>query len=293
MTEEDLENEVEILPKNQLAIMIKDSDLPEEKSSILMGKFATFFVDVQTWEKKANAIKVTNESQKAIMDQARQGRLFIRKVRIDIEKCRKELKEESVKEGRAIDKVARFLSDALEPIETHLDRQEHYIEYREAEKQAIIQAEVERKMEEERVAEEKRRAEELEVTRSENERLRLEAEKTDRANKEALKKVQEANDKVIQIEREKSRKAEEELRLKRQQEMKSEADKIRQAELLKSADDVTKMKKLYDDLMNIDWPEVISHEAKKARLEAMSHVHVGTTKVDKYVKSMQVNEEEI
>lgn len=291
MTEEDLQTE--IIPKNKLQIMIKESDLPEDKSAILIGKFASFFVDVQVWEKKAKAIVVKDESQKVIMDQARQGRLFIRKIRLDIEKCRKELKEQSLREGKAIDKVSNFLKDALEPIESHLDRQEHFVEYREAEKEAIIQAEIEKRMEEERLAEEKRKAEELEVTRKENEKLKKEAEERERINREATEKIKKENEAILSVEREKVRKVEEELRLKRQTEMKAEADRIRSEELLKSASDSIKMQVLLDYLKAVKMPELVSQDAKRVAGDCQGYLNMATMKLDKYIKSTQVNEEDI
>ncbi len=298
MTEEELE--VEIVPKNQLSIMVKESDLPEEESTVLINKFSNFFVDVQVWEKKAKAIIVKNESQKAIMDQARQGRLFIRKVRIDIENTRKDLKEASLRKGKAIDKVANFLKDALEPIETHLDKQEHFVEYREAEKEALVRAEIEKKMEEDRLAEEKRNAEILIQTIEENARLRKEAverekikEEEFKASQKKLDEIKKRNNDLLAEEKRKVDEANEKLRLIKQAEMKAEADKQRQAVLLKSADDVVKLQKLHDDLMTIDWPECTTVEGKKARLEAQSHIHVGTVKIEKYLQSKQTTEEEI
>lgn len=290
-TEESLE--LEVVKPNQLSVIIKETELAEDKSKILFSKFATFFSDAELWAKKAKAIKVTHESQKVVMDQARQGRLFLRKIRLDIENLRKSLKEESLREGRAIDKVAKILKEQIEPVEEYLDRQEHFVEYREAEKEAIIQAEVQARMEAERLAEEKRKAEELEVTRRENERLRKEAEEKERINKQELERVHKENEKVLRLEREKREKAEEEIRLKRVAEMKAEADKQRQAILLKSADDVVKLKKLLDDLNNVEWPECTTVEGRKSKIEAMSHVHVGTTVIEKYLKSKQVNEEEL
>lgn len=291
MTEEDLE--IEIVNNNQLLVIIKENELSEDKSKILFARFANFFSDAELWAKKAKLIKVTNESQKVIMDQARQGRLFLRKIRLDIENCRKDLKEQSLREGRAIDKVAKVLKEQIEPIEEYLDRQEHFVEYKEAEKEAIIQAEVATRMEQERLAEEKRKSEELEVTRRENERLRMVQEKADISHREAIRKANEENEKALQIEREKSRKAEEELRLKKQAELKADADAIRKAQALKSADDVVKLKKLLDDLNNIDWPDCNTVEGKKVRLEANSHIYVGTTKITTYLKSKQVNEEDL
>lgn len=290
MTEEDLEQpQVEVLPKNQLAVILKETELAEDKSKILFAKFANFFSDAELWAKKAKAIKVTNESQKVMMDTARQGRLFLRKIRLEIENLRKSLKEESLREGRAIDKVAKILKEQIEPIEEYLDRQEHFVEYREAEKEALVRAEIKKKMEEERLAEEKRKAEELEVTRRENEKLRKEAEERE---KEA-EKVRKENEEIIRAEREKVARVEEELRVKRQQEMKAEADKQRKELLLKSADDVFKLHELLNDIKNIKYPDATSIEAKKIVMEVINSLSTATLMLAKYIKSKQTTEEEI
>lgn len=299
MTEEDLEDikmqpgmlYPEIVRKNELATIIKDSDLPADKSKVLMAKFANFFSDADLWAKKAKAIKVTNESQKVIMEQARQGRLFLRKIRLEIENLRKSLKEESLREGRAIDKVAKILKEQIEPIEEYLDKQEHFVEYREAEKEALVRAEVERKLEEERLAEEKRKAEELENTRRENERLRKEAEEKERINKQELERVRKENEKILEAERERTRKAEEEIRLKKQAELKAEAEVQRKAMLLKSANDVVKIQKFLDDIMAIQFPECTSIEAKRIVMDAQNHIGIVELSVKKYIKSKQTEEE--
>lgn len=286
MTEEDLEESV---PQNQLAIIVKESELSEDKSSVLMSKFASFFVDVQVWEKKAKAIVVKDESQKVIMDQARQGRLFIRKVRLDIEKCRKELKEQSLREGKAIDKVSNFLKDALEPIETHLDKQEHFVEYREAEKEALVRSEVERKLEEQRIEEEKRKAEELEVTRRENEKLRKEAEERNKREEESRRAAEE----IIKKEREKVESLEKSIRDKRIAEDKAAAEVQRKALQLKAASDVVKLQKLLEDVSSIQYPDTVSTESKKVVMESRNHIGVAKTMINKYIQSKQLNEEEL
>ena len=53
-----------------------------------------------------------------------EARKRVSRLRIKIEAKRKELKEGSLKYGRAVDGEAKRLTTALEPIETHLERQE-------------------------------------------------------------------------------------------------------------------------------------------------------------------------
>lgn len=280
MTEDDLE--IENSNNNQLQVIIKESELSNDKSSVLMSKFANFFSDADLWAKKAKTIKVTHESQKSMMDAARQGRLFLRKIRLDIESIRKSLKEESLREGRAIDKVAKILKEQIEPIEEYLDKQEHFIEYREAEKEAKVRAEIERKMEEERIAEEKRKAQEEERLRKENEALK--AEQT-RIQAEADAKIREA--KAI------AEKAEKELQNKKIAEMRAEAEAIRKAQELKSASDIVKINKLYCDLMAIEFPECVIQESKLIVFDSKSHIGIAVLKCKKYIESKHKNEEEI
>lgn len=254
MTEEEFEQESEainalaeyVLSDNRIKLkdIVEESKLSEDKSSVLISKFSNFFVDAQIWEKKAKAIVVKDESQKAIMDQARQGRLFIRKVRLDIEKCRKELKEESLQEGKAIDKVSNFLKDALEPIETHLDKQEHFVEYK-------------KKAEEDRILAEAHAKEEAET----------------------LKKQQEEKEEL------------EKLRLEKQATMKKEAEEQRKIIFIKQGSDLVKLQKIYDDLMEIDWPAMAGEPEKALRLKAMNHVHTGILALEKYLKSKQTEED--
>ncbi len=88
--------------KNDLALMIKESGLEQTKAQVLLDKFTGYFQIASDWEKKAKAITVTDAGQKAEMQMARTGRLFLREKRIQIDRTRKELKEQSLREGKAI-----------------------------------------------------------------------------------------------------------------------------------------------------------------------------------------------
>lgn len=288
MREEDLEV---ITPQNPLQVIVKESNLEESKANFIFKKFATFFSDAELWAKKAKAIKVTDESQKVVMDQARQGRLFLRKIRIDIEKCRKELKEQSLREGKAIDKVAKLLTDTIEPIELYLDQQEHFVEHREAQKEAIVRAEIEKKMEEERLADERRKAEELEVTRRENEELRKKMEEERKKSEQDAKKAREESENKLAEAKRIADIAENNLRIRKQADLKAEADKIREQERLKNAGDTEKMQKFYNDLMAIEFPEVTSQEAKRIIFDSRSHIGIVVLQVKKYIQSNKQEEE--
>ena len=80
--------------------------IEKTKGDYIKEKFQDFTEAIEEWSEKANAIVVTEETQKELMAEARQGRLLLKSKRIEVEKVRKSLKEQSLSEGRLIDSVA-------------------------------------------------------------------------------------------------------------------------------------------------------------------------------------------
>ena len=119
--------EVEIV-ENQLQVIVKDSGLEPTKAKFILDNFQNYFEVADEWTKKAKSILVTNENQTADMEMARVGRLFLREKRIAIEKVRKELKEQALREGKAIDGIANVLKALIVPIEEYLEQQEKLVE---------------------------------------------------------------------------------------------------------------------------------------------------------------------
>lgn len=74
------------------------------------------------------------------MASARQKRLALKEVRVTVEKKRKLLKEDSLKTGRAIDNVARFVKEIIEPAEAYLESQEKFAELAQAKRAADLHA---------------------------------------------------------------------------------------------------------------------------------------------------------
>jgi hypothetical protein len=118
--------------------IIKKSNLDEDKSLAIKKQFDEFSYIASEWEAKAKEIVVSSEDQKAEMKLAREGRLFLKNKRVEIEKRRKALKEQSLREGQAIDAIARSLKELIEPIEKYLEDQEKYAERKEAERIAEL-----------------------------------------------------------------------------------------------------------------------------------------------------------
>lgn len=170
------------MTQNKLEIIVRESglDVQSPKAKALLEQFADYFDIAADWENKAKILVVTDAGQTAEMKMAREGRLFLREKRIAIEKKRKELKEQALREGKAIDGMANILKALIVPIEEYLEKQEKFVEIKAAEYAAQLKADAEAKAEAERIAKEKADAEERERTRLENERLKKEAEEKER-----------------------------------------------------------------------------------------------------------------
>lgn len=183
---------------NQLETIVGESGLEKTKADSILRDFQNYFEIAAEWEAKARTIVVTSADQKADMAMARTGRLFLREKRIAVEKRRKELKEQSLREGKAIDGVANVLKALIEPIEKYLDEQERFVEIAEQKEKERLYREACAKAEAERLAKEAEEAKERERMKAENERLRAEAATKDaqmakeRAEAEAKAKAAEA-----------------------------------------------------------------------------------------------------
>src|SRR5262249_42943564 len=85
-------------------------------------------------------IVVTDENDKRGMKLARDSRLALREIRVNAEKARKRLKEDSLRRGKAIDGIANVLKALIEPIEAHLLEQESFAERAELARRDTLKA---------------------------------------------------------------------------------------------------------------------------------------------------------
>jgi len=278
--------------KNQLQVIVRESGLETTKAKYILERFQDYFMLADEWTIKAKTIKVTNADQKVEMQMARTGRLFLKEKRVAIENARKELKEQSLRESKAIDGISNVLKALIEPIEEYLEKQEKFVELKE---QAILEAE---RIEKEKILEEKRKAKDKEKMQLENERLKKEAKireekikeerekaKEDRLKQEgALKKQKEINEKAkleadrikketearqkeidakLEKERKEKEKLEAELKEKKDAEEKAKREEEEKIEAQKKASDKDKLLLLADNITAIVLPEVKSVSAKK------------------------------
>ena len=88
--------------------------------------FLPFFEQAKAMEVSVKALVVTAEDQKDLMKEAREKRLKLKNIRVQAENIRKEMKEESLRESRAIDGMANIIKYFVVPLEEHLQKQEDY-----------------------------------------------------------------------------------------------------------------------------------------------------------------------
>jgi len=140
---------------NDLQTIVQESGLEKSKAQYILDNFQNYFDIAAEWEKRAKTLVVTDASQEVEMKLARTGRLFLKEKRLAIEKSRKELKEQSLREGKAIDGIANVLKALIVPVEEYLEKQEKFVELKEEAEREARRQEIERRMEEERIENER------------------------------------------------------------------------------------------------------------------------------------------
>lgn len=279
------------MEENQLVIVASQTGLAENKVKTLMQRFSSSFAEAKGIVEQAKLITVTDEEQVDKMMEARTARLKLRDIRVAVEKTRVELKEQSLREGKAIDGMANIIKALIVPVEQHLEKQEKFAE--EQEKLRLDQRNIERvsklqqyvsdtsiymvrdmtdlafdtllntckiaheatkKAEEE--AETKRLAD-LEIKRKEDERIRNENERLKALREKDRIKMQKLKDEKDEMERKEQAK-------KLEEEKKAQEEKDRQAKLLLAPDKekLIAFSKLIDNIIFQSIPKVESEGAK-------------------------------
>lgn len=114
--------------EGELILIANESGLEQTKVEGLLAKFNDPFKHARQAIELAKGIEVTREDQKVEMETARIARLELKNIRIDVEHTRKELKEQSLREGKAIDGMANIIKAMIVPVEENLEKQEKFAE---------------------------------------------------------------------------------------------------------------------------------------------------------------------
>jgi hypothetical protein len=220
-----------------------------ETRNELQGSFEPLFKQAQDWKKKADSIRVVDINDKDGMAAAREARLELKRIRVEADKIRVKLKEESLLKGKAIDGMFNIIKFLVVPIETQLEEQEKYAELEEEKRiNAIVEDRVTkiapyiedlsifnfRMMSDEQfepLLENARKAHEYKLAaekKAEEERLakeKAEQEERERIQKENEKLKQEAEDREARIAAERKAQAEKEAKEKATREAQEKKDR--------------------------------------------------------------------
>lgn len=126
---------------NELAIVISETQVPEDMQKSLIEYFTPFLKQAADWKEKAESLVVTDITQTHEMKMAREARLAIREIRLAADKTRKMLKEDSLKYGRAVQGAYNVIEAVISPIESHLEKQEKFKELYELQQKEKIRLE--------------------------------------------------------------------------------------------------------------------------------------------------------
>jgi len=116
-----------------VAIQEFKSGLSPERHAALAGEFNPILEGANALIAESRAITVKGVSDVAGMRKARAARLKLKDIRVAVEKKRKELKEASLREGKAIDGMANIAKFVIVPAEESLQEKEDFVK-REQEK---------------------------------------------------------------------------------------------------------------------------------------------------------------
>jgi len=268
-----------------LAVQLQENQLNEHESAALQSTFEPFFQQAQEWRAKAEAIQVASADDKEGMKNAREARLALKNIRVDVEKKRKDLKEESLRKGKAIDGMANVIKYLVVPIEEHLQQQEDFVriqeekqkqELKETRERELMELEVDisfynlAEMPEEQYGklletskathqEKKEAAEKAERERIEREKAEAEERERIRQENERLKAEAEAREKALAKERAKAE--EERKRIEAEHQAKLEAERKERERI--EADHLAKMESERKERERIEAKERAKVEAEE------------------------------
>jgi fused signal recognition particle receptor len=115
---------------------IQEIEVMPIKRADVTAQFAQFELQFEELKTTAETLNVTDRNQIAEMKKAREIRLSLKAIRVAIEKKRKELGEDALRQKQAIDALAKNYKDQIEPLEERLEHQEKFAELLEAKERA-------------------------------------------------------------------------------------------------------------------------------------------------------------
>ena len=120
---------------------ITDSGVSAETADYLVRTFGPYFAQASEIIEASRQIEVSDATQLSEMKAAREARLKLKAIRVEADKTRKSVKEESLRLSKAIDNVAKTVPMLTEPEEARLEECERFAELAEAKRQATLTTE--------------------------------------------------------------------------------------------------------------------------------------------------------
>lgn len=127
--------------ENKLVAIAKEQGVSKSDIQKLAEAFGAPFEEAGEVLANYKNIEVTDESQTDLMAEAREKRLTLKKARTTVENNRKELKADIVKQGKAIDSVARYVKEEIQPAEEYLELQEKFADIKREKEAEALKAE--------------------------------------------------------------------------------------------------------------------------------------------------------
>lgn len=125
----------------ELVAVLKDSGLEAVSAQSLLMAFKPSFLAATKLIEDAKAVVVTDATMVTEIKRARDLRLSLKKVRIEAEKLKDKLKENSRREGNAVQGVWNLVKLHIEPVEQRLQEAEDFAVRAEADRKAKLKAE--------------------------------------------------------------------------------------------------------------------------------------------------------
>lgn len=131
---------LEVIPEAETVAIIRQERLPVQVSDHMQASFAPHFTAAREILEKSRSVTVTDASQKAQVKLAREYRLGLKNIRVASDKTRKELKDEYLRTGRAIDGFHSILLQLTASEEKRLQEQEDFAERQEAARKLALKS---------------------------------------------------------------------------------------------------------------------------------------------------------
>jgi len=131
--------------ENKLALVLEDKKLEIGEVQDELKIFTPFFDQVEKMKKACMSIVITDVSQMDKMQEAREKRLIVQKIRTSGEKEKDKGKKIPLRKCQAYDALFRYLREETQGIEDHLLKQEKFVE--DAQNEAKDKLEAKRKEE--------------------------------------------------------------------------------------------------------------------------------------------------